>query len=155
VIHFCYELPKCLVSSFPLNVAWERKLKQQKLKFIFLCFAGKTIVLVIKGSQWLHQGRDVLVLTTVFSANSSPTGHAVSLLIERQLQQICDSLPPPKSLAARPTVTRVNIEAQFGDYSDSCYNFCWADEDMEKVASKAHDGKLFIIYDEAVIHGIG
>jgi hypothetical protein len=125
-----------------------------------ICFTGKTIILVLKGSQWLHQGRDVLVLSTPPGEDKDAMlfetdGRAVSLLIEHHLQQICKTLPP----AQQPTVSRVaiqcklktheNISERSDESSDiffvTRFKYEWCDEDVRKVASKACEGKLNIL----------
>ncbi|XP_070209679.1 uncharacterized protein [Littorina saxatilis] len=50
---------------------------------------GKTIVLVLKVIQWLHQGHDVHVVSATHESR------AVSFLIERQLQCVLGSNPAP------------------------------------------------------------
>jgi hypothetical protein len=97
---------------------------------------------VLKGLQWLHQGRDVLVLSTI--SEDVINGRAVSLLIEHHLKQICETLPP----AQQPIVSRVAIQGK-DNFNSGEDRFEWSDEDVRKVASNASDGKLFILYDEA------
>ncbi|XP_070209685.1 mediator of RNA polymerase II transcription subunit 12-like [Littorina saxatilis] len=87
---------------------------------------GKTIVLVLKAIQWLHQGHDVHVVSVV---NES---RAVSLLIERQLQCVLDSNPA----SGFGTVHRHVVH----DYPYT----------VNKLAALASDGELYVIADEVL-----
>ncbi|KAK7091348.1 hypothetical protein V1264_009041 [Littorina saxatilis] len=86
---------------------------------------GKTIVLVIKAIQWLHQGHDVHVVSVV---NES---RAVSLLIERQLQCVLGSNPA----SGFGTVHRHDVNP-------------YTPPDANKLAALASDGELYVIADE-------
>ncbi|XP_070209288.1 uncharacterized protein [Littorina saxatilis] len=95
---------------------------------------GKTVVIVLKASEWLQQGHDVHVLMT------RRYSHAVSFVIERQLQQVIDSLKESK----RPKVHR------------HLYDFHNRVEDVERASTElsclARDGsgKLYIVADEVL-----
>ena len=90
---------------------------------------GKTLVMVLKACQWLKLGLHVQVLV------SEKDGHAVSFLIQKQLQYFIKS----HALPGNPKVRR-----HVYDFLDS--------DDVEKAVQEleglTHDGHLNIIADE-------
>ncbi|KAK7091343.1 uncharacterized protein [Littorina saxatilis] len=86
---------------------------------------GKTIVLVLKAIQWLHQGHDVHVVSVTRESD------AVSFLIERQLQCVLGSNPA----SGFGTVHRHAVQ-------DLPYF------KANKLAALASDGELYVIADE-------
>nr|KAG5707767.1 hypothetical protein BaRGS_015927 [Batillaria attramentaria] len=96
---------------------------------------GKTVVLVIKGLQWLHKGRDVHVLS------SHSDSRAAAFLIHQQLLHALGA----DSTAAPAAGPRVHLHL---------YDFVNNDKDVEDavntLAGAAHDGQVNVITDEAL-----
>ncbi|XP_070208594.1 early endosome antigen 1-like [Littorina saxatilis] len=86
---------------------------------------GKTIVLVLKAIQWLHQGHDLHVVSV------TKESRAVSILIERQLQCVLCQNPA----SGIGTVHRHDVNRDIDDV-------------VNKLAALASDGQLYIIADE-------
>lgn len=104
---------------------------------------GKTVVLVLKGIQWLREGHDVYVLST------SERSRTVSIQIEQQLQYTRDQQlqqtldqqlqhapdPRPRSSVFRRVINVRN------------------EKDVRELAALACDGALHVIADEMPNYG--
>ena len=91
---------------------------------------GKSVVLALKGKQWLHEGKEVHVVSTQYK------GRAVSILLQRQLQE-------PKN----PGVDASKVKRHEYNFDSKASDVDAALNELSASAAAA-GGELFIIIDE-------